>query len=321
MSGCNLNCWKYVIAPIDFTNLAFYKEQFENLSNVQIPVVAKKEREIPKTLHFIWLGPKEFPRASIPNLLSWIEKHPGWTVKFWTGRKRPLPTNNIEQIIVEHSQSKELEKCYTKTNNYAEKTDLLRYEILFKEVGVYIDHDVRCFKSLSDLTNQFELICGLELPVDTPVSSSIHATNSLIAARPFHPILARCITRLPPIWDTIEMLYPGNDKSSVIHRVANRTFAAFADSVRELSGNQTKDMVAPAYYFNAPSDELAVYARHLYAGTWFQNDNPFEEMARNRLMALSKKANKILLFIGVTTGLNMLAIASMFYFLQKKLKI
>src|SRR5580692_3619317 len=40
--------------------------------------------EIPKTLHFIWLGPKPFPAASVSNVKGWIDRHEGWKVKFWS---------------------------------------------------------------------------------------------------------------------------------------------------------------------------------------------------------------------------------------------
>jgi hypothetical protein len=318
LSGQRLECWKHVIAPVDFSNLAFYKHQFEKVKGASKDL--SPELAIPKVLHFIWLGPKDFPRESIGNVVSWMKHHPGWKVKLWTDRMRPLPEEGVEEIVIDHMHFHSLQACYEKTQNYGEKSDLLRYEILFQEGGVYIDHDVKCFKSLDDLIERYELVCGLELPADTPIASSIHATNSLIASRPFHPILERCIKWLPPVWDEIEKLYPGSDKDMVIRRVASRTFRAFSDSVRELSGVATHDLVAPAYYFSAPSDGEAVYARHLYAGSWFQNENPFEKMARHRLMMLSKKVNKILLFMGVAAGLNLIVIGFFFFSLRKKLK-
>ena len=316
MMGRQLECWQHVIAPVDFSNLAFFKDLFEK--NV-LSQPSSSDIIIPKVLHFIWLGPKDFPRESIPNLLSWIEKHPGWKVKFWTDRKRHLPHAALEECLVKEWRYPSLEKCYAKSDNFAEKADLLRYEILLQEGGVYVDHDVKCFKSFEELNKEYELYCGLELPSDTPISSSIHVTNNLIAARPGHPILQRCVEWIPDHWDEIDALYPGSDKLSVIRRIANRTFVAFADSVRELAGKTTHDMVFPAYYFNAPTDDAAVYARHLYAGTWFQSENAFEKMARQRLMMLSKKVNKVLLFCGLAAAINLLVIGLLFFTIRRKL--
>lgn len=316
MMGKQLDCWQHVIAPVDFSNLAFFKELFEKREQNKL---STSDPIIPKVLHFIWIGPKEFPRESIPNIQSWVDNHPGWKVKFWTDRKRHLPHIALEECLIKDWHFEGLQQCYAKSDNYGEKSDLLRYDILLHEGGVYVDHDVKCFKSFDELNKQYELYCGLELPSDTPISSSIHVTNNMIAARPGHPILQRCVQWLPEHWDEIQALYPGSDKLSVISRIGNRTFAAFADSVRELAGKNTHDMVFPAYYFNAPRDEDAVYSRHLYSGSWFQSENPFEKMARQRLMMLSKKVNKILLFCGVATGINLLGIGLIFFTLRKKL--
>lgn len=317
MMGRQLDCWQYVMAPIDFSNLAFFKELFEkHLSGKE---VQPESKSIPKVLHFIWLGPRQFPRESIPNIQSWMAKNPGWKVKFWTDRTRPLPAEGIEECLVVAWEHPELEKCYYKTDNFAERADLLRYEILLREGGVYVDHDVKCFKPFEALNDSYEMYCGLELPSDTPISSSVHVTNNLIAARPGHPVLERCIAWLPKHWEEIERLYPGMEKQAVIRRIANRTFAAFADSVRDVAGRSTKDMVFPAYYFNAPSDEEAVYARHLYAGSWFQGESKFEAMARERLMRISKKANRILLFCGIATAVNLLGMGLLFVTMRKKL--
>ena len=46
---------------------------------------------IPKTLHFIWLGPKPLTSDSVKNIQGWIRLHPDWTVKFWTDGKRLFP--------------------------------------------------------------------------------------------------------------------------------------------------------------------------------------------------------------------------------------
>ena len=107
MMGRQLDCWQYVIAPVDFSNLVFFKELFEKNSSTKLSCTVNPS--IPKVLHFIWLGPKEFPRDSIPNIQSWVEKHPGWKVKFWTDRKRNLPSTAVEECLVQNWNNLELE--------------------------------------------------------------------------------------------------------------------------------------------------------------------------------------------------------------------
>ena len=225
----------------------------------------------------------------------------------------------MQEAVIEPSVFTTLKACYDKSENWAEKADVLRYEILYREGGVYLDHDVKCVQSLSTPCQSFEFFCGLELPSQTPLSSSVHVTNNLIASRPKHPILKQSIDWLADNWDRIETLYPGKDRDATILRVANRSFSAFAHSVRQLAGQDgRRDMVFPAFYFNAPTDKQAIFARHLYAGTWFENESAFEKMTRQRLMGLSKKVNKILLFVGALSGLNLIGFAFLFVQMRKK---
>lgn len=314
LMGKGLSCWQYVETKEDLENIRFYKDLFAKMADPSKQAVGK----IPKVLHFIWLGPKTFPSHSVQNVKSWIAKHPDWKVKFWTDRKRPLPHPSMEMHLVQDFPFERLQSFFYKTSNYGEKSDLLRYEILFQEGGVYVDHDVHCLQSFNEIHKKYDFYCGLDLPSETVLSSSVHATNNLIASMAHHPILDHAISWLTIHWNDIEAQYPGEDKEALINRVAHRTFTSFAEAVRYFAGKEHRDAIFPAFYFNAPDEKRAVYARHEYAGTWFENETPFEKMARERLMLLSKKANKILLFCGVFTGLNVLGFIFLAYcFLRK----
>jgi hypothetical protein len=304
LMGKELPSWQFVQTKEDWENLSFFQTLFEK-NKIFLDAAAAQTR-IPKVIHFIWIGPNPFPRESVENVKSWIAQHPNWTVKFWTDRNRPLPHPEMQLQLLSDFKFIMLEDCFHDSDNYAEKADVWRYEILFQEGGVYVDHDVKCIKSFDSLNSAYDLYCGLELPSQTTLSSSVHVTNNLIGVVARHPILHYCLDWLKNNWNLIGKLYPGKEREAVIDRVSHRTFAAFLDGVRQKINTSHRDIVFPAYYFNAPKDELAIFARHLYAGTWFENETKFEKMARQRLMLLSKKVNKILLFCGVTTGMNFL---------------
>jgi len=316
LMGKDLPSWQFVQTKEDWENLAFFRNIFEQNNHLFPPI--KVENKIPKVLHFIWIGPRSFPRESIENIKSWVAKHPEWEVKFWTDRDRPLPYPFMQKVLIQDFKFLKLRDCFEKSENYAEKADLLRYEILYQEGGVYVDHDVKCFEPFDALNRSYDLFCGLELPSQSPLSS-VHATNNLIGARSGHFILKNCMDWVCEHWDEIEKQYPGKDKDAVIQRVAHRTFAAFAISVRNFAGKQGNiDMVFPALYFNAPKDRLAVMARHLYAGTWFENETPFEKKTRERLMIITKKTNKILLFTSFVSAINLMGFVILFWILRKK---
>jgi hypothetical protein len=120
-------------------------------------------------------------------------------------------------------------------------------------------------------------------------------------------------------WDQIEKDYPGKDKDAVINRVSHRTFLVLGQTFIKLANqNGNKDMAFPSFYFNAPKEDLAIYARHEYAGSWFENESVFEKTTRERLMYISKKTNKIVLFCSILGGLNVLGFISIFMLLKKK---
>lgn len=320
LMGRNFPAWKYIQTPEDFENLNYFKAVYER----NIPFLQMKSTmlHVPKVIHFIWIGPKPFPRESIENVRSWVAKHPDWKIKFWTDRDRPLPHKQMELARVQDLKFLHLHDCYLKSDNYAEKSDLLRYEILYQEGGIYIDHDVKCFQSFEPLCRAYDFYCGMEMPYQTSLSTTVLPTNNLIGSRPGHPILKSSMEWLEREWDRIEQEYPGKDRDSVINRVSHRTFLVLGETFKMLANKEgNRDIALPTYYFNAPEDKYAIFSRHLYKGTWFENESQFEKTVRERLMKISKKTNKILLAFGAFSFVNIVGLVILFMkFRQPKRK-
>lgn len=311
--------WQYVQTAEDFENLNFFKSVYEN--NIRYLEMKSSMMRIPKVLHVIWIGPKPFPRDSVENVRSWIAKHPDWAIKFWTDRERPLPHKQMQLCFIKDLQFIKLFDCYKKSDNWAEKSDLLRLEILYQQGGIYFDHDVKCFKSFEPLNKAFDFYLGMELPYKTSLSSSVLPTNNILGSRPGHEILMRSMDWLVDNWDRIENDYPGKDRDSVINRVSHRTFLVLGEVFKVLANKDgNRDIALPTYYFNAPEDKKAIFARHLYQGTWFENETEFEKIVRERLVKITKKTNKILLFFGVFSFVNILGFALLFMKHRKRLQ-
>lgn len=92
---------------------------------------------IPKVIHQIWLGPLAPPNAAME---SWVTNHPDWEYKLWTEKNLPALKNQA---------------AFDKSDNYPQKADILRYEILFQFGGVYFDADVHCIKPIDVLYEQW----------------------------------------------------------------------------------------------------------------------------------------------------------------------
>lgn len=137
-----------------------------------------KKTQIPLKIHQIWLGP-----ASPPALFaSWKKTindlHPGWEYILWTDK-------DIESLNL-YNQA-----LYHNAKNYGERSDIARYEILYRFGGVYLDIDFECIKSLKDLHYLYDFYTAI-LPLDCRSS----LTNGVIGSIPGHPILRECIISL-----------------------------------------------------------------------------------------------------------------------------
>ncbi len=314
LTGKELPTWKYVQTKEDWAHLRLFQHIYDRQKHAPRDATAR----IPQSVHFIWLGPNPFPLKSIENVRSWMGKNPDWTFYFWTDRPRPLPVPGMIERRVQEFSFLKLGECFAKTSNMGERSDVLRYEILYKEGGVYVDHDVVCFQSFDVLNHTYDFYCGIDMPYTSNLPSCIFTTNNLIGVRPHHPILLRCMHKLADQWDEIEKQYPGEDRDSTVNRVHHRTFWLFGEAVKEMHnlGDQ-RDIVFPAYYFDAPKDELALFARHQYAGVWHTEESAFELMVRKRLMTITKKSNLTLLIIGIVSSLNLLGLGAFFVYVRK----
>jgi len=91
---------------------------------------------IPKVFHRVWLGGKPMPEDFVRWGQSWLDFHPGWMMKTWT-----------EAEIQEFYNFKLLENC----SSFAQQADIIRYEALFREGGVYVDTDMECVRNIESL--------------------------------------------------------------------------------------------------------------------------------------------------------------------------
>jgi hypothetical protein len=317
LTGKDLPAWSYVQTKEDLEHLHFFKRMYE-LKKGFLSAASQTAR-IPKVIHFIWLGPRQFPRESIENVRTWMAKNPDWEFHFWTDRSRPLPCPGMKLRKIQDLPFIKLRTCFAKSDNYGEKSDLLRYEILYQEGGIYVDHDVKCFKSFDPLNHNYDFYCGIDMPYTSSLPSCMFTTNNLIGAKAGHPILLKCMELLTEQWDTIEQEYPGTDRDSMLNRVLHRTFWLFGEAIKQaIDQGDNRDIVFPAYYFDAPKDELALFARHQYAGAWHEKESEFEKMVRERLMRLSKKSNQTLLLVGVISALNLVGFVFLWWNLRKQ---
>lgn len=173
--------------------------------------------KIPKIIHQIWLG-SPFPAKYKKFQESWKKFHPDWQYKLWCDKD----VEKFDPLTV---------KLVRGASNYGEASDILRYAILYKHGGLYVDTDFECVKSFDILHNTYTFYAGLE-PLDT---DALQINNALIASLPANPIFKialkkiaksrepRTVLKTGPLFFT-QLFIENNDKIPGIFCIFPATF-------------------------------------------------------------------------------------------------
>lgn len=291
---------EHILTQEDRGNWEFFKTLYEKNASP----LSGKER-IPKILHLIWLGPKNFPESSLKNMRKWLEKHSDWTLQLWTDQPRSLPFSRMQQKFVKDFHFEFLEDCYYLSENYGEKSEILRYEILWQQGGVYVDHDTLPLRSFDSLNESYDFYCGLEPLGSSILSSSVFPSTHLLAAVPHHPIFKKSIEWLKSNWEMIETFYPGSDPMAVFNRVKHRTFSAFLEGVKTEAGQEHKDIVFPPAYFSMDDEKASLFARHTHAASWYQPSRDFELKVSHHVKEIEQKTRRTTILLILISALNL----------------
>ena len=163
----------YLIPDVEFPEMdELYK--FRN-SVVRYTGKSKNIGSIPKIIHQIWVGPNKIPDKCEIYRQEIIKIHPDWTYKLWTDKDvTPFNFSNYDYIM--------------NTDVYAQKADIMRYEILYKYGGVYFDTDFKLYKSLDTLIN-----FNKELIICNEVDENVeYMSIGFIMSKPYLNLLKKC---------------------------------------------------------------------------------------------------------------------------------
>jgi len=156
--------------------------------------------QIPNLIHFIWLG-SPVPECSLQLIETWRDFHPSWTIKIWTDA-------DVTEFNLQNKAA------FDRAQNYGEKSDIFRYEILYRYGGVYLDTDFECLQPFDDLHRSAEFYTGT-----IGGTAAYHCLlNGLIGAKPGHPILKACI-------DNIQIGNGDHDSARIFNHTGPHYFA------------------------------------------------------------------------------------------------
>lgn len=161
-------------------------ENLQHISATELEVITNaiasseiklKQNNIPKLLHLIWVGPNHAPESLDVYIKQWRELMPEWTIRLWGNDD--INCNEFEESALQ---------LINTANTGVQKADIMRYFIIKKYGGVYMDADVEPHKSLDAI---------LYLPHDVILCHDLefkwaYISIGFFAAIPNHPLLETC---------------------------------------------------------------------------------------------------------------------------------
>jgi mannosyltransferase OCH1-like enzyme len=224
--------WKHALAnPDDVTRYNIFKSFYEK--NLPSKVAWSETPKIPKIIHQIWLGPKNPPAHFFTFREKWQKLHPDWEFRLWTDADLDSLNLSLRDIL-------------DASPNFAERSDILRSEILERFGGVYVDVDIDPFQALTELHHKYDFYVGVEYPHKIATTNNmVWAGISIIATRPHHPIMKRWQEYIRARWDKVNETY-----ASPVERVINHTYFPFTFAILDkINDDNLTNMFFPATYF------------------------------------------------------------------------
>ena len=181
--------------------------------------------------------PKEFVEYGE----TWRRHHPDWEFRLWTENNPPADLRRPES--------------YERLRMPAERSDILRLEVLWRFGGVYLDTDFECQASIEPLLEGLDFFSAQLKPG--------RVNNAIIGAVAGHPILDRALKEIRP------REFFGHDKAATGPLFFNELLSHYPD---------VKLFEPEMFYPTSPAERERAIAIHHTARSWMDLDG-FKKVA------------------------------------------
>lgn len=130
---------------------------------------------ISRIIHQLWIGPKPRP---INFMNTWKDKNPGFEYRFWN-----------EQEIQNHGIQFETQDKIDSIEEINGKADIIRWELLWRYGGIFLDADSICIESIDELLMDTPAFAGYE---NEQARGGLVATGTM-GFPPNHPLCREAI--------------------------------------------------------------------------------------------------------------------------------
>jgi mannosyltransferase OCH1-like enzyme len=236
--------------------------------------MSQAKKAIPKIIHQTW-ETMDMPCEWQDCVRSWQECHPHWEYRLWTDddRRRFVEQRYPEFLDIFDSYSYDIQRA-----------DAIRYFVLHKYGGLYVDLDLECLRPVDDILSNRTFVIGRQPGRHAKVhGEDTLVGNAFMASVPGHRFLLEIVGTIKTI----------NPRITSHDEVLSTTGPVMIDSVlRKYAGNDVfilEDYVV--YPFARGSEELDIlidkreghlslregcikqgtYAIHYWANSWAGN--------------------------------------------------
>jgi len=164
----------------------------------------KYARMIPKIIHQIWSG-KDGPLPEFMKVWgqTWIDFHPDWQYEFWDH-------DRMNSFI--HEYFPEYVAVYEQFPYDIQRWDAIRYLILWKMGGMYVDFDYECLEPFDDILSGKKCCFSMEPESNgypENKKTDYNFNNALMACTPGHPFMEQIIKE---VFLPQKSIYPQSEK-------------------------------------------------------------------------------------------------------------
>jgi inositol phosphorylceramide mannosyltransferase catalytic subunit len=133
------------------------------------PLQEGMQMRIPRSIHRVWVGGEPMPAEYERFGASFAEHNPNWEMRLWSEA-------DLAELKIEEDERK-------RARTHSELSNLMRYEILRRYGGIYVDTDVECLRPLEPLLRGVNAFAALE--------TEGRVGNAILGAVPGHRAFER----------------------------------------------------------------------------------------------------------------------------------
>ncbi|MBU1100160.1 MAG: hypothetical protein KKA84_07125 [Bacteroidetes bacterium] len=143
--------------------------------------------KIPKTMHQTWKD-EQIPEEWKYFTETWKKYHPSWKYILWTDEDG---SKFVKEYYPEYFD------LYSSYPLDIQRADAIRYFILHKMGGVYVDLDIECLQKIDPLLYEKEFVIGEEPPIHAKYCGIKQVIcNAFMASVPGHPFMAAVLKEI-----------------------------------------------------------------------------------------------------------------------------